>query len=318
MKIVFLDAKTVDLKEAQKILAIFTDVEFYEVTPPEEVISRSIHADIIITNKVILSASILEKLPKCKLICIAATGMNNVDLNYAKDHNIQVKNVSGYSTDSVVQYTFSCFFHFRNQLNYYDQFTKKLSWIDSDIFTHYQPFSELSGKRWGVIGLGEIGRSVARIAKAFGAKVNYYSTSGKNNQTEFEQVDLETLLKTSDIISIHCPLNPQTENLITKSELSLLKDHVVLINAARGGIINEKDLADSIKERNIFVALDVLTKEPMEQGSPFVDIISAPNFLLTPHIAWASLEARKKLLLGIVNNIKEYLDSSSSTSALEQ
>jgi len=307
MKIVFLDAKTLGGDIDLNIFKEFGEVEFFEVTKPKETLQRVKDADIVVTNKVVIDADIMSQ-TDIKLICVAATGMNNIDLEFAKGKGIKVKNVAGYSTSSVVQLTFALALSLINNINYYDSYTKGDGWINSDIFTHFTPtFFDLKGKRWGIIGLGEIGKGVAKIAKAFGCDTIYYSTRGKNNSNEYKRVELDELLKSSDIISIHAPLNQRTKDLINSTNLPLLKDRVILLNLGRGGIINEKDLSEYIDKSNIKVALDVLEKEPMSKDNPLRDIQNKHNLLITPRLAWASVESRKRLVDGIYQNIKDFL-----------
>jgi len=308
MKIVFLDAKTLggdmDLSRFEE----FGEVEFFDVTQKSETLQRVKDADIVVTNKVVIDETIMKQ-SSIKLICVAATGMNNIDLEYAKQKGIEVKNVAGYSTSSVVQLTFAMALYLINHTRYYDDYTKSDDgWIKSDVFTHFEPtFFDLAGKNWGIIGLGEIGKGVAKVADAFGCAVRYYSTSGKNSFSEYKRVELDELLKNSDIISIHAPLNQNTKDLINFTNLPLLKDKVILLNLGRGGIINEKDLSKHMDNSSIKVALDVLEKEPISEDSPFRTVKNKQNLLVTPHLAWASVESRRKLIEGIYQNIKDFL-----------
>jgi len=308
MKIVFLDRKTlgedIDLEQFNQ----FGEVVIYQSTKTEDTLNRVQDADIIVTNKVIIDANIMDN-SDIKLICVAATGMNNIDLNHAKTKDIIVKNVAGYSTDSVAQLTFSFVLQFIQNIAYYDNYVKSGDWAKSDIFTNLdKPFSELSAKTWGIIGLGNIGGSVAKIADAFGANVQYYSTSGMNNNTTYNQKTLEELLKTSDIISIHCALNDDTLNLISKENIKSIKDGAIVLNLGRGGIVNEQDITDAINDnQDIYYATDVVTKEPIVENSPLMTIKNNERVLFTPHIAWASKEARVRLLNGIEQNIKEFM-----------
>jgi len=307
MKVVFLDKKTLGDDLDFSKFNEFGEVVYHEVTKPDEAKNRVKDADIVVTNKVVIDKDVMDS-SNIKLICVAATGMNNIDLEYAKQKGIEVKNVAGYSTSSVVQLTFAMALYFINNLSYFDRYSKdEKGWQKSDIFTHFTPtFFDLQNKIWGVIGLGNIGKEVAKIATAFGCKVIYYSTSGKNKNSDFKQVSLEELLKTSDIISIHAPLNLDTKDLINSTNLPLLKDSVILLNLGRGGIVNEKDLAKKIESSNIKVGLDVLESEPINQDNPLLKIKS-DNLILTPHLAWASFESRGRLLDGIYKNIKNFL-----------
>jgi len=303
MKIVFLDALTLGNVDFDRFKNL-GEVEIYDVTPKEKTLERVKKADIVVTNKVVIDKEIMDK-SNIKFIQIAATGMNNVDLEYAKKKGIIVKNVAGYSTNSVIQHTFALVLGLLNKVCYFDEYTRK-EYPHSKIFTHIQNWFEINGKTWGIIGLGEIGRGVAKLAKSFGAEVVYYSTSGKNQNREYKRVTLEELLKKSDIISIHAPLNKDTKNLLNKNNLELIKDGAILVNVGRGGIINEKDLAEILNKKEIFVGLDVFENEPINSDNP---LLKSSKVLLTPHVAWTSKEAREKLMDGIYENIKEFIKS---------
>jgi len=301
MKLVILDADTLGSDVDLSVFEQFGSLEIFGKTQKEQTLSRVKNADIVITNKVVIDKTIMLQ-SNIKLICIAATGMNNVDLQAAKELDIEVKNVAGYSTKSVVQHTFAMLFYLLEKMNYYDNVVKSGSWSNSGIFTDVsKPFFEIAGKKWGIIGLGAIGQEVAKIASAFGCEVCYYSTSGQNSNSNFQRVELEELLKGCDIVSIHSPLNENTLNLLNSSNLNLLKDGSILLNLGRGGIINEDDLAIALKNQNILVGLDVVSREPIEANNPLMQI--KQNLLITPHIAWTSKEAREKLIDGIVQNI---------------
>jgi glycerate dehydrogenase len=309
-KIVFLDCSTLGADIDLKAISQFGDVTYYESTKPSDVIERCFGAEIIITNKVSIDCQVMKSLPHLKLICITATGMNNVDLDYASKSEILVKNIKNYSTHSVVQHTFSMLFYLMSSSKYYDNYVKDSLWDLSPVFTHLgKPTPELHGKKWGIIGLGEIGRSVANVACAFGCDVSYYSTSGKNHNQSYTEQSLDELLTNSDIISIHAPLNEKTHDLINDKNLSLIKDGAFLLNLGRGGIINEKDIIPFIKERRISVGLDVLEVEPIQSSCVIKNVFDCDNFFLTPHIAWGSIEARQRLLDILCVNISEYLNS---------
>jgi glycerate dehydrogenase len=308
MNIVILDAKTLGKDLDLSPLHNFGKVISYQTTSPSQILSHIADADIIITNKVVINANTMDETANLKLICIAATGMNNVDLKYAGQKGITVKNVAGYSTGSVVQHTFTMALYLIEKMAYYDSIVKSGAWTRSELFTDVsQPFFEISGKKWGIIGLGTIGQEVAKVATAFGAEVSYYSTSGQNNEQTYCRKELDTLLKSCDIISIHSPLNEKTQNLISASNLCLLKDGAILLNLGRGSIVNEDDLALELDAREIYAGLDVLTPEPIADDNPLMQIKHQERLLITPHIAWASIEARKKLLEGIVQNIEDFL-----------
>jgi glycerate dehydrogenase len=306
MKIIFLDRSTLGEDISIEKFNTLGEVISYDITTPNETLSRIKDADVVVTNKVVISKEIMQQ-SQLKLICVAATGMNNIDLEYAKQANIEVKNVAGYSTNSVAQLTFSLVLKFMQHLDFYDNYVKEGNWQKSPIFTNIdKPFHELEGKKWGIIGLGSIGQKVASIATAFDCKVSYYSTSGLNTNTTYEQKSLEALLSSCDIISIHSPLNEKTLNLLNKNNLNLLKEKSIVINVGRGGIINEADLAEFIDNKEVYFGMDVASKEPLEINSPFLTIKHKERFVLTPHIAWASIEARERLVEGIYNNIVEF------------
>lgn len=307
MKIVFLDAQT--LGDADLTLfKQFGVFEAFETTALDQRIEHIGDAKIILTNKVIIDQEIMDACPNLGLICITATGTNNVDLEYAKQKGIVVKNVAGYSTASVAQTTFMLVLNLLGQCSYYDQYVKSGSWVKSPMYTHIdRSFWEIKGKRWGIIGLGTIGKEVAKIASAFGAHVVYYSTSGANSDSTYERVSLETMMQTCDIISIHAPLNENTKNLITKAQLILMKKGAILVNVGRGGIVNETDLVDVIDTKEIYVGLDVLEVEPMIANHPLLHVKHPERLIITPHVAWASVEARRELMRLVGENIKEFL-----------
>ncbi len=309
MKVVILDALTFGETSLQGFDQ-FGDVEVHQTTSSDETLGRIQNADVIVTNKVVITDAMMEQTPSLKLICVAATGMNNVDLEAAAKRNISVKNVAGYSTDSVIQHTFSMLFYLMGHSRYYDEYVKSGEWQKSPIFTNVErPFFELKGKTWGIIGLGEIGRGVAAIAKAFGADVIYYSTSGMNSTRDYHRVELGALLENSDIVSIHAPLNDATKNLIGLSQLMQMRQGSYLLNLGRGGIINEAELARVIDAREMYVGLDVLEREPMADPHPLMNVKNKERLYITPHIAWTSVEAREKLIASIIQNIHDFLNA---------
>lgn len=307
MKIICLDADTLgsdaDLSEFKKL----GEFKAYGTTRGDETIQRLKDADIVITNKVLITDEVITN-TNLKLICVSATGVNNIDLNSAQKHQIPIKNVAGYSTNSVVQQTFASLFELTNHVGYYKNYVSDGGWVKSAIFTHLNhPIMEINGKEFGIIGLGSIGKNVANVAKTFGANVKYFSTSGKNNDTNFAQISLEELLRNSDIISIHSPLNEKTKNLIGKKELEMIKDGAIIMNFGRGGIIDENELAIAIDEKNIRAVLDVLEHEPMLENHPLLNVKNRQNLLITPHVAWASVEARQTLIKLVAKNIENFL-----------
>ena len=311
MNIIFLDAKTVGTPPNLDKLKELGDITFYPSTRPDQTEGRIKNAEIVITNKVVLDKELISKYAgQLKMIAIAATGMNNVDLEAAKKHGVTVKNVAGYATDSVAQSTFSMLFRLMQDLEFYDQFIKSGKYSKSEIFTNLdRPFHELKGKRFGIIGLGTIGQRVAEIAEVFGAEVVYYSTTGKNTEQPYKRLELEELLRTSDVVSIHAPLNENTDNLITYDQIKKMKESAVLINTGRGRIVNEADLAKALDEELIAgAALDVFEQEPMSEGNPLLSLKNSSRLLMLPHITWSSVEARTELIEGVYNNIREFLD----------
>ena len=306
MKIIMLDRATLGFDAKVDIFKDLGEFISYDVTLEKDVQERIKDADIVITNKVIITKEHMDK-SSLKLICISATGMNNVDLEHAKKSNIEVKNVAGYSTSSVVQLSFAMMFHFIQKLSYYKKYVDDGKWEKSDIFTHIdEPFYDLDKKRLGIIGLGNIGENLAKKAQAFDCEVVYYSTSGANNNSKYKQVSLEELLKSSDIISIHCPLNDKTQDLLNYENMKSIKKGSILLNLGRCGIINEKDLAKIIDEQEIYCGIDVVSKEPILSTNPLLKVKNKEQLLLTPHIGWASIEARTRLIKAVAKNIETF------------
>ncbi len=292
MKIIVLDGLTLGDVRWEKFRK-FGEIIIYDTTEYKETIEKIKDADIVITNKVIIDKNVIDNAKKLKFIQVAATGTNNVDIKYAESKGIIVKNVVGYSTESVAQLTFALVLGLICKIKYFDNYTKS-KYPNGKIFTHIQEWFEIKGKRWGIIGLGNIGKRVALLAESFGAEVVYYSTSGINFNNNFKRLELKELLKTSKIISIHAPLNENTKNLLNYNKLKLIQEGSILINVGRGGIINEKDLEKILNEKNIFVGLDVYEKEPLDKDNPILKFND--NILLTPHIAWTSKEALERLI----------------------
>jgi lactate dehydrogenase-like 2-hydroxyacid dehydrogenase len=308
MQIVFLDKKTIGEVTNFNLLHKLGTVDVYENTLEDEVVSRAEGKEVIITNKVVVNREMMKALPDLKLICVAATGTNNIDLEYATEKGIAVKNVVSYSTESVAQTTFAMLLHLLNRISYYEAYVKSGAYARGDIFTHHGPaFWELNGKRMGVIGLGNIGRRVARIAESFGMEVVFYSTTGRNNNINFKRFDLDTLMGTSDVISIHAPLTETTRDLISYEKLKLMRPCAIILNTGRGGIINEADLARALNENLIAGAcVDVLSAEPIKSNNPLLKVMDKEKILITPHIAWASMESRARLIEGVARNIEQY------------
>lgn len=309
MKIVFLDARTLgDVPNLGELNALGQTI-LHPDTQLEQVAERIQGAEVVITNKVKVTREVMTSTPTLKLICVAATGMNNVDLTAAHELGIQVKNVKGYSTDSVAQQTFALLLALLNSTAYYDDYVKTGEYSNERIFTHLgRPYWELNGKRFGILGLGEIGRQVARIALAFGAEVVYFSASGQEYNVIYERLELDEFLKTCDVISIHAPLSAETENLLNYARISQMKPTALLLNTSRGGIVNEADLAKALDDELIAgAAIDVFTQEPIPASHPYMQLQKKEKLLLAPHIAWSSIEARTRLVHKVAENIRGYL-----------
>lgn len=306
MKIAFLDAATmgdVSFEPFEKL----GDFTRYENSTPEEARERVRDLDVLLINKVIVDKELIDSAPNLKLICIAATGVNNIDVEYAASKGIPVRNAVGYSTDSVVQTTFMHILSLVGGAPYFDESVKSGSYSRSGMFTDTKwNWWELAGKTIGIIGMGNIGQKVARIAEAFGMKVCYYSTSGTGHCKDYPCLPLEELLKTSDIVSVHAPLNERTLNLIGKEQLSMMKPQAYLVNVGRGAIIVEEDLAQAVDDGVIAGAgVDVFVTEPLPESHPYLRMRYPERMRLSPHIAWASIEARDRLIGIMAENIKK-------------
>lgn len=312
MKIVFLDCKTIgddiDLSGYNQL----GEVVKYDFTTTEEASERTKDADVVIINKVQINEQTIGAANHLKLVCVTATGTNNLDKEYLDQRGIAWRNVAGYSTDSVAQHTFATLFFLLEKLRYYDDYVKQEHYVNDVIFTHFaQHFHQISNMTLGIIGLGDIGRKVADIATAFGAKVIYYSASGRPPQEGYRQVDFDTLLSESDIVSVHAPLNEHTEGLMDVDAFRKMKPTAIFINMGRGPIVNEAALADALENGDIAAAgLDVLCQEPMSAKNPLLRIKDSQKLLITPHIAWASVEARNKLMNIILGQINEFFHDS--------
>lgn len=311
LKIVFLDAYTINKSDTGELEAL-GDYTGYDNTPEDLILERCKGADVVIANKVPLSAATLSQLEGVKLICIAATGMNNIDLAAAEKLGIPVRNTAGYSTNSVAELTFTAALGLLKQTIYYDEYVKSGRYTNAEkLFDFTRQTYELYGKKWGIIGLGAIGRRVAEIAQVFGCEVSYFSTSGKNNNNDIPQQSLEELLMQSDIVSVHAPLSDKTRNLIDYHQLTLMKPTAIIINMARGGIINEEGLTRALNDNVIAgAALDVYSYEPMTADNPLNYVKDKYKLLLTPHSAWTTKEATQKLTNILAGNIKSFFANS--------
>ncbi len=306
MKIVFLDRSTLGQTPLDAIEAL-GDLTCYETTAPHECADRVREAEVVITNKVVIDAAVLKEAQHLKLVLEAATGVNNIDLQACSAHGVAVANVAGYSTEGVLAHTFALYFMLAHRMRYFSDYGKN-QWPKSDIFTHMGAgFYELAGKQWGVIGMGAIGTRVAQLATAFGARVCYTSTSGANLDQPYTHLPLEALLESSDVISIHAPLNEKTQGLIDAAALKRMKPEAWLLNLGRGPIVDESALAEALLEGRIAGAgLDVLSSEPPKPDNPLL-AVSEDRLVITPHIAWASKESRDRLVGELALNLQAFL-----------
>ena len=298
MKLVFLDTKTIGEDIDLSAYDALGEVVKYGFSTLEEIPERVKDADVLIVNKIAINEQTIGTAKNLKLVCVTATGTNNLDKEYLKKRGIAWRNVAGYSTESVTQHTFALLFYLLEKIRYYDDYVKNEKYINDTVFTHFaEHFNEVNGKTWGIIGLGTIGRRVADIAKAFGARVIYYSASGSPAQEGYEQVDFETLLATSDIVSVHAPLNEYTKDLMDREAFAKMKKTAIFLNLGRGPIVVEQDLYEALETGEIAAAgLDVLCEEPMSETNPLAKIKDSKKLIITPHIAWASVEARNRLM----------------------
>lgn len=309
MKLVFLDTKTIGEDIDLSAYDALGEVVKYGFSTLEEIPERVKDADVLIVNKIAINEQTIGTAKNLKLVCVTATGTNNLDKEYLKKRGIAWRNVAGYSTESVTQHTFALLFYLLEKLRYYDDYVKDEKYINDTVFTHFaEHFNEVNGKTWGIIGLGTIGRRVADIAKAFGAHVIYYSASGSPAQEGYEQVDFETLLATSDIVSVHAPLNEYTKDLMDREAFEKMKKTAIFLNLGREPIVVEQDLYEALEIGEIAAAgLDVLCEEPMSETNPLAKIKDSKKLIITPHIAWASVEARNRLMQIIIEQIREFL-----------
>lgn len=304
MKIVFLDADTLgDVSLAP--IEHYGELVCYGRSTPEEAMARVADCDVLIINKIKVTRQLIDAAPNLKLICEAATGVNNIDLEYAESKGIPVRNVAGYSTDSVVQATFMHLLSLVGNAPYFDRTVKSGAYSSCGLFTDVtRNWSELSGKKMGIIGMGNIGSKVAEIARAFGMEVSYFSTSGTSHCKTYPSLPLDILLAESDVVSVHAPLNDRTDGLIGSRELMMMKPSAYIINMGRGGIIDESALAEAIdNDRIAGAALDVFVTEPLPADNPLLNVRHPEKLRLSPHVAWASVEARDRLVRMIAENI---------------
>lgn len=309
MKIVVLDLNTLTRGDIDfSPIEALGETSYYNLLPDDEVVKVCADAQIVLINKTYMSQAIIEKLPHLKYIGLFATGYNNVDLEYARQRDIAVVNVPGYSTDSVAQLAFSYILMHATSLPEYNESVARGDWCDSPTFAYFPyPINELAGKTLGIVGFGAIAKKIAKIGDAFDMQIKIYSRR-KYDDCPYMQVDKEELFSTADYISLNCPLNNETANLINEETISLMKKNVFLVNTARGGIVDSKALAKALNENRIAGAgIDVLVTEPMVRDEP---LLSAKNCYLSPHIGWASIEARRRLIFKVAENIQAWQDGS--------
>lgn len=309
MKIVVLDGYGVNPGDLSwETLEALGDVEVYPRTAPEDVIDRCFNAEIILTNKVVINKQILVSLPRLKYIGVLATGYNVVDVDTASDLDIIVTNIPAYSTDSVVQMTFAHILTMTNRVEHYTQQNRNGRWSNNPDFVYWDtPLVELAGKTMGIVGLGNIGMKVAQLARCFGMEVYAFTSKASSLLPEgIQKTTFEGLLSVSDILSLHCPLNRSTREMINASSLAKMKEGALLINTGRGPLVNEADVAEALRSGHLGgYGADVMCQEPPAEDNP---LFSAPNAYITPHIAWATFEARKRLIAIAVGNVKAFID----------
>lgn len=309
MKIVVLERNSAGI-DIEMDYSDLGEVTYYPNTvTKEEVAERIKDADVVVANKSPFCEETLKDASNLKLICELATGFDNCDLKYCKEHGIQVRNVVDYSTAMVAQHTFSLALCLLGKLPHYDNYVKSGAYGAQDRFSNFDiPFYELDGKTWGIVGMGNIGKRVAKIATSFGCKVIFYSASGNSTCTDYERVDLDTLLKESDVLSLHCPLTDRTRHLIDEAALNKMKKSAVLVNVARGAVVDNTALYKSLSEDRIAAAgLDVLEQEPISAKNPLGLLKDSNKLIITPHLAWASVEARTRCVSEVRKNIESFM-----------
>ena len=309
MRGVFLDLRTVDRDDLDltSLRSVVTQWTCHDWTAPSRVVDRIRDADILVTNKIMLDRTALESAHTLKLVCIAATGTNNIDLAACRDRNITVSNVTGYATASVVEHVYAQGLNLMRRLPEYRTAIEEGRWQNADDFCLLDfPIRELNGLTLGIVGYGELGRAVATVGKAFGMNILIAERAGAPLRAG--RVPLDDLLTACHVVSLHCPLTEKTRNLIGERELGLMRRDAILVNTARGGIVDETALLEALRSGRIAgAAVDVLSEEPPHRGNPLLQQ-SLPNLLVTPHIAWASINARQRLIDGIAANIRAWLD----------
>lgn len=309
MKIVLLDADTMGKDMEFECIERLGECVKYPNTLPADVPERIKDADVVIINKVLLNREVLQHAHNLKLICVFAVGYNNIDIGYCREHNIRVRNVPGYCTQSVCQHTFALLFALIENMRYYDDFVKCGDYSKSGLANHLgRPFYEIAGKKWGIIGMGAIGRAVADCAAAFGAEVCYSGISGAVREEKYKNIPFKTLLSESDIISVHAPLNEKTMHLIGKDELRMMKKTAFIVNVGRGAIIDEAALAEALDNDTIAgAAVDVYSVEPPSESAPILLVKNSEKIVYTPHTAWSSVEARRRCISMTAENVEAFI-----------
>lgn len=310
MKIVILERGTIGPDVDVNVIGELGETVIYDNTDPEQVAERVKDAEIIVANKCPLNEKTLKDAPNVRFIEEFATGYDNIDVEYCRSRGIGVANVSDYSTPAVVQHTFALALYLLEHLPHYDAYVKDGSYAAQSRFTYFGvPFTELAGKTWGIVGMGHIGQGVAAAAKAFGCEVIWYSTSGAHAVEGYRQVDFATLLRESDLLSLHCPLNEKTHHLIDAEALQQMKPTAILINVARGKVVDNAALAEALQKKVIAAAgLDVVEAEPITVDNPLSAIKDSDKLIITPHMAWASVEARGRVVTEAYKNIEAFLN----------
>lgn len=310
MKIVVLERNSAGTDIDVSCYEQFGEVTYYPNTVAENTAERIKDADIIIANKAPLNETTMKDAPNVKLICLFATGYDNVDIAYCKSRGIKVANVVNYCTPAVAQHTLLLALMLTEKIAFYDQYVKSGTYSAQDRFSNFdRAFYDLNGKTWGIVGMGNIGRRVAGLAQAFGCRVIFYSASGKSTCTDYERVELDALLSQSDILSLHCPLSDRTRGLLNKDAFDMMKETAILINVARGPVVDTQALYDALISNRIAAAgLDVLEKEPMVKDNPLAQIKDSTKLIITPHMSWASVESRTKLVQEVYRNIEAFLN----------
>jgi glycerate dehydrogenase len=309
MHIVVLDADTLGRDLDLSVFEKFGEATLYGYSPPDRIEERVQVADVVVTNKMRLHAGNLASAAHLKLICVTGTGTDGIDKAWCRERGIGVCNIKGYSTDSVVQHTFAMLFEMMERTGRLREYTRSGAYVGDTSFRYLEwYFHEVSGMRWGILGMGAIGSRVAHAAEAFGASIVYWSSTGTDRIPDVPRLELEELLRTCDVVSVHSPLTERTRGLLGARELSWMKPAAYLLNLGRGGIIDEGALAMSLKEGHLGgCALDVLEAEPMNTDSPLCEVLDCERLLITPHVAWASIEARRRCIDEVVRNIVDFL-----------